>query len=230
MFRSILAVATASGLFLCASQLYAPRATHAVCDGSRFNLPHKKSTVDYAIMISGATIVSYAAMCLLFHLKKTAQAARYMLFCGFIASMLLISGVSEHMKRAVSSLRPDFCARCVPDAAGQCSGNPADIIEGRKSFPSGHTASIFGIILFNLYTLHVVRVSRWKITVMAAAMLCFGAFVGWSRMHDNKHFLKDVLGGVTISVVCSMAIFSLMNMNIKDWTQQDLGDGMVNLL
>lgn len=53
-----------------------------------------------------------------------------------------------------NSLRPDFIARCIPDYsrlhvnvtentyiedASVCTGDPHTIIEGRKSFPSGHS-------------------------------------------------------------------------------------------
>jgi membrane-associated phospholipid phosphatase len=51
---------------------------------------------------------------------------------------------TEALKNRVGRLRPDFLARCQWDASQQiCTGNIHDIIDGHKSFPSGHSSTAF---------------------------------------------------------------------------------------
>ncbi len=61
----------------------------------------------------------------------------------------------------------------------------------RNSFPSGHSTTIFafaGIIGIE---------HEWYYAVPAYAL---GGLVGYSRLNDNKHYLKDVLAGATIGL------------------------------
>lgn len=61
----------------------------------------------------------------------------------------------------------------------------------RNSFPSGHSTSAFA------FAAVVGAEHGWKWGVPAYLM---AAFVGFSRMNDNKHLLQDVLAGASIGI------------------------------
>lgn len=70
----------------------------------------------------------------------------------------------------------------------------------KKSFPSGHTTTVFA----------------FASVVAAEHPLYFGipayalaAFSGFSRMNDNRHYLHDVIGGMTIGISYGLGIHYL---------------------
>lgn len=67
---------------------------------------------------------------------------------------------------------------------------------GHNSFPSGHTTTAFAFASF------VASEHPWYVGASAYAM---AAFVGFCRMHDNHHYLHDVLAGATIGMSYGIA-------------------------
>lgn len=68
---------------------------------------------------------------------------------------------------------------------------------GGHSFPSGHTTTAFAFASF------VASEHPWYVGVPAYVM---ASFVGFCRMHDNYHYLHDVLAGATIGMSYGLAI------------------------
>jgi membrane-associated phospholipid phosphatase len=65
-----------------------------------------------------------------------------------------------------------------------------------NSFPSGHSTTAFAFASF------VASEHPWYIGVPAYTM---ATFVGFCRMHDNHHYLHDVLAGATIGISYGIA-------------------------
>ncbi|WP_229381201.1 phosphatase PAP2 family protein [Shewanella psychropiezotolerans] len=64
-----------------------------------------------------------------------------------------------------------------------------------NSFPSGHTSAAFAGAAY----LHHRYGDAWAVPAYGAA-----AFVGFSRVHANRHFMDDVMAGGAISVLTSL--------------------------
>ena len=92
-----------------------------------------------------------------------------------VRAQILNTGITIGVKTAVDRTRPD----------------------GRKySFPSGHTSSAFATAAV------LERHYGWKAGLPAYAA---AAYVGGSRIAENKHFLSDVIVGAAIGAVCGRA-------------------------
>lgn len=69
-----------------------------------------------------------------------------------------------------------------------------------RSFPSGHTTTAFA------FAAAIQQMHGWYWGVPAYAL---AAFVGLSRINDNKHYLQDVMAGATIGTAYGIGIAQL---------------------
>ncbi|RMG14675.1 MAG: phosphatase PAP2 family protein [Deltaproteobacteria bacterium] len=98
----------------------------------------------------------------------------------FAVSQAVTSGLTDLLKVATWRERPD-------------GGN-------HLSFPSGHTSSAFAWATF------VWRRYGWQWGLPAYV---FAAFVGFSRIHDDRHWLSDVLAGALLGVSVTYVVDEL---------------------
>lgn len=68
---------------------------------------------------------------------------------------------------------------------------------GAHSFPSGHTTTAFA------FASYAAMEHEWYYGVPAYVM---ATFVGFCRMHDNFHYLHDVMAGATIGMSYGIAL------------------------
>ena len=67
----------------------------------------------------------------------------------------------------------------------------------RNSFPSGHSTTAFA------FSGYIYEEHGWKWGIPAMAM---ASFVGISRINDNRHYLHDVLAGMTIGMMYGVGL------------------------
>lgn len=67
----------------------------------------------------------------------------------------------------------------------------------KRSFPSGHASTTFALATA------LERHLGWK---GAAPVYLFSSYVAASRLHDNRHYLSDVLFGATVGIIAGRTV------------------------
>ncbi|KAH0486368.1 MAG: hypothetical protein KVP17_004159 [Porospora cf. gigantea B] len=146
---------------------------------------------------------------------------------GFTFAIAAAEVVVSVIKINYGRPRPDFLSRCFPNKVYDGSEPPfyptsgvpvcdeaADhfvVLEGRKSFPSGHTTAAFSSAIFTaLYVAHnmprMVRLQNVLLGKLCTGLLALlpAIFVGVSRTFDYRHHVEDVVVGALIGTGSAM--------------------------
>ncbi|GBP10020.1 Phospholipid phosphatase 5 [Eumeta japonica] len=128
--------------------------------------------------------------------------------------------------------RPDFFYRCFPDGTMtedlHCTGDPAEVIEGRKSFPSGHSSLSFcSLTMCSAWVCGRLRVfgprrGSSPRFLAALAPLVVALCVALSRTCDYHHhwqgkFLNVLAGsilGFTTGILCYRQYYNRLNSDL----------------
>lgn len=145
---------------------------------------------------------------------------------GIMGSLFSTSSsalITNILKITVGRPRPNFFYRCWPDGveAFQFDGpdrvplcspkEKHDVIDGYKSFPSGHTSWSFGAMGFlSLYFFYF-----WKVggvftaldLVVVLTPVTFAAWVGCTRVIDYYHNASDVVAGGLLGAAIALLTF-----------------------
>jgi membrane-associated phospholipid phosphatase len=94
-----------------------------------------------------------------------------------IRALLISEGLTQGLKYTVRRERPDQ--------------------SGRNSFPSGHAADTFA------FATALERHLGWRGAVPA---YIFSSYVASSRLHENRHFLSDVVFGAAVGIISGRTV------------------------
>lgn len=128
------------------------------------------------------------------------------LFYCLTAQFLTLS-ITNFLKITVGRLRPDFLGRCQP-IGGKCTGSLTDIIEGRKSFPSGHSSVSFCGSFYLVLFLREHETKYWVDVAVALFYLAESVVVAITRILDFRHHFFDVVSGACIGIFSASIIYA----------------------
>lgn len=140
---------------------------------------------------------------------------------GCCTSQLLLVVI---LKNISGVPRPDFLSRCDPDDLVLDNGelyttdictnvNIALITSGFKSFPSGHSSTIFASQTFLvLFLIGKIKISgksyfSWKLVISIMYPLIIAFKISLSRVSDNRHRVGDVLFGGFIGIIFGVTFY-----------------------
>jgi membrane-associated phospholipid phosphatase len=83
-----------------------------------------------------------------------------------------------------------------------------------KSFPSGHSATAFGIFICFAF----VTKKNW----LKFLMLILACLVAYSRVYLSQHFLIDTMAGSFIGIITAIACYPWIYSLHKDWLNKNL--------
>ncbi|KAJ2918630.1 hypothetical protein MD484_g1758, partial [Candolleomyces efflorescens] len=183
--------------------------------------PHHKNQVSSAFNQFVAFIIPSAVVAATGTIKMSLMDIHHGIV-GLLATRTLSTLVIDFLKNRVGRLRPDFLERCQWNEVLQaCAGKEKDIIDGRKSFPSGHSATAFsGMFYASLFiagqtaawcfSAHAsprIISSRLVRIAITAIPLTWATHVALSRMEDYRHHKEDVIVGSTIGVLSALTCY-----------------------
>lgn len=204
-------------------------------------VPEDESTIPMPLLVTISIIVPCLqfVLCSVFSRKSLSTTrglwdifAGLMALFGSMATQLLVVCI---LKNVCGLPRPDMLSRCQPAAWDEtppqlatvaiCTrDNDAVLQEGFRSFPSGHLSTVFcGMIMCSLNIAGKLQVFdgrgvSFKV-VLAIAPIIVATIVACTRISDNRHFLRDVIGGAVIGTSIGMwfylqyfpSVFNLKN-------------------
>lgn len=203
-------------LIVCILQVSVKPHLHHITESELLNYmrPRKDSYVPPWMMVVIIVLVPLIFLCLPYLLTKNREDTLQALLAWTLA-LSINALVTETTKLVVGRPRPDFYYRCYPTGkiGIHCTGNVKEVMEGRKSFPSGHSSFSFCSMGFlSIWLCGRLRVmSRDRgegLRVMACVLpLLLASVVAMSRCCDNHHHWEDVVVGSVIGFVSSYVCY-----------------------
>lgn len=162
-----------------------------------YKYPISKSYVPTTLLWSIVILVPGLVLLIEYLFKKNKQEIFEAVLC-----LSLIYGINgcltSYLKVIVGRPRPDFFERCLPDGIKNghlnCTGDKVLVMDGRKSFPSGHSSFSFCSMMFlSLYLAGKLQFfnqngkgESWKF-IVCLLPLVLAATIAISRTCDYHH-------------------------------------------
>ncbi|CAF4751382.1 unnamed protein product [Pieris macdunnoughi] len=178
---------------------------------SDYKKPRRDSIVPPWVMLSIIIYVPLVILCLpIVLLRNYVESIQALL--AWTLAVIINAFITEVLKIIISRPRPDFFYRCFPNGiVAECTGGIKDIVDGRKSFPSGHSSFSFcslGFLSIWLYGRFLGRYSGNIQCAMFCSMPVFlASFIGYSRCCDNHHHWEDVIAGAVIGLITAFQCY-----------------------
>jgi membrane-associated phospholipid phosphatase len=133
-----------------------------------------------------------------------ASLKRYFFSLGIVSGYLLSGIFAQIGKRMLNMPRPKAWFENIGETVYQVEGVNVHL---NNSFPSGHTASVFALAVFLIFTLPY----RWY-----TWLIILGAIlVGYSRIYLSQHFPVDVWAGAIIGSFSGLMVYLFLRNSQK---------------
>lgn len=134
------------------------------------------------------------------------------------------------LKNITGLPRPDMFARCIPytdtplpeftlSNVTVCSNtNTVMLYEGFRSFPSGHSSTIFASSTFQIMSISQHFHSQsWNLAFFVQMVpLSLAFWISSSRISDNRHFLRDIVAGAFIGTIVAFFTYRKYFSKVSD--------------
>ncbi|XP_022337146.2 phospholipid phosphatase 5-like [Crassostrea virginica] len=194
-----------------------------------YRFPRTPSIYPGHILWMTVFTVPLTAVIVFFVLRRDQKDAKQALLCASL-SVFLTGSVTNFIKLGVGRPRPDFLERCFPDGNihddMNCTGIAKEIIQGYKSFPSGHSSFAFSslgfVALYIAGKLHIFNRNghgnSLKICLFVA-LLVWATLIAVSRTADFHHHWQDVTVGsalgMTLAYFCYRQYYPALSRSVS---------------
>ncbi|KAL2607512.1 hypothetical protein R1flu_026085 [Riccia fluitans] len=182
-------------------------------DIAYYQFPKKSSTVPTWSVLFIAVFVPLAVF-LLYFIKRRSVRDFHNAFLGLGTAIALTALLTDSIKNTVGMPRPDFFWRCFPDGVAVykaskevlCHGDPTEIKDGYKSFPSGHASWCYaGLGYLSFYLAGKLGIfdkrGRTLRVFWIFLPLLVATLVSVSRVDDYQHRWVDIIFGGLVGFV-----------------------------
>jgi len=191
-------------------------------DDERIAYPYKADTVPMWLVFVISVLVPFFAIIFVWVRLRLSTPWMWTVLGGFARTHMFSGLITLSVKSLVGRPRPHFLAQCVANVAlctgnvcppEACTGEVFHVNEAYKSFPSGHTSTMFaGMTFLSLFIYHIAHTSIP--TNLCAIVCCFlpmmaGVYVAITRTQDYKHHWEDVTVGALLGISMAAIFFEI---------------------